>query len=161
LDICGVVPTGEQIESFLADSDPNKRSKMIDSLLEREEFAEIWLMKWSELLQVRSTQQVSYKNTLLYFDWLKQRIANNVPVDQMVRDLLGSTGSTFTNPATNYYEIEPDKLKTAENVAQVFMGTRIQCAQCHNHPFDRWTMDDYYSFAAFFATVNRKPAQIR
>ena len=159
LDICGVVPSSDQIDSFLADKDPNKRSKVVDSLLAREEFAEIWLMKWSELLQVRSTQQASYKNTLLYFDWLKQRISNNVPVDQMVRDLLSSTGSTFTSPATNYYEMEPDKLKTAENVAQVFMGTRIQCAQCHNHPFDRWTMDDYYSFAAFFATVTRKQAE--
>ena len=159
LDICGIVPTSEQLNAFLSDKDPNKRSKVIDSLLERDEFAEIWLMKWSELLQVRSTQDVSYKNTLLYFDWLKQRISNNVPVDKMVRELLSATGSTFTNPATNYYEIERDKLKTAENVAQVFMGTRIQCAQCHNHPFDRWTMDDYYSFAAFFANVSRKQAE--
>ena len=79
LDICGIVPTSEQLNEFLADQDPNKRSKIIDSLLQRDEFAEIWLMKWSELLQVRSTQDVSYKNTLLYFDWLKQRIANNVP----------------------------------------------------------------------------------
>ncbi|WP_238381288.1 DUF1549 and DUF1553 domain-containing protein [Mariniblastus fucicola] len=160
LDICGIVPTSEQVQTFVADSDPEKRSKYIDQLLERKEFAEIWLMKWSELLQVRSVNnQVSYKSTLLYFDWLKERISNNVPVDQMVRELLGSTGGTFSNPATNYYEIERDKLKTAENVAQVFMGTRIQCAQCHNHPFDRWTMDDYYSFAAFFAKVNRKQAE--
>jgi hypothetical protein len=160
LDICGIVPTAEQVTSFEADSDPEKRAKHIDALLERKEFAEIWLMKWSELLQVRSDNlQVSYKSALLYFDWLKERIANNVPVDQMVRELLSSTGGTFSNPATNYYEIERDKLKIAENAAQVFMGTRIQCAQCHNHPFDRWTMDDYYSFAAFFAKVNRKQAE--
>ena len=160
LDICGIVPTSEQVQSFVADTDAEKRSKYIDSLLERNEFAEIWLMKWSELLQVRSVNnQVSYKSTLLYFDWLKERISNNVPVDQMVREILGSSGGTFSNPATNYFEIERDKLKTAENVAQVFMGTRIQCAQCHNHPFDRWTMDDYYSFAAFFAKVNRKQAE--
>ena len=160
LDICGIVPTSEQVQTFVADTDPEKRSKYIDALLERTEFSEIWLMKWSELLQIRSiTNQVSYKSALLYFDWLKERIANNVPVDQMVRELLGSIGGTFSNPATNYFEIERDKLKMAENVAQVFMGTRIQCAQCHNHPFDRWTMDDYYSFAAFFATVNRKQAE--
>ncbi len=159
LDICGIVPNSEQVEAFVADTDPEKRSKYIDQLLERKEFAEIWLMKWTELLQVRSTAQVSYKSTLLYFDWLKERISNNVPVDEMVVELLGATGGTFTNPATNYFEIERDKLKTAENVAQVFMGTRIQCAQCHNHPFDRWTMDDYYSFTAFFAKVNRKQAE--
>jgi hypothetical protein len=82
-----------------------------------------------------------------------------VPVDEMVRELLASTGGTFTTPQTNFYEIERDRLKTAENVAQVFMGIRTQCAQCHNHPFDRWTMDDYYGFAAFFAQVGRKQAE--
>ena len=77
----------------------------------------------------------------------------------MVQNLLSASGGTFKNPATNYYQIEPDTLKTAENVAQVFMGIRTQCAQCHNHPFDRWTMDDYYSFAAFFAQIGRKQGE--
>ena len=81
-------------------------------------------------------------------------------MDQMVQELLGASGGTFKNPATNYYQIERDTLKTAENVAQVFMGIRMQCAQCHNHPFDRWTMDDYYSFAAFFSQIGRKQAKI-
>ncbi len=160
LDICGLLPTTEEVETFVADKSADKRSLWIDQLLERKEFSDIWLMKWSELLQVRSVgNRVSYKGTLLYYDWLKQRIANNVPVDQMVIELLSSTGGTFSNPATNYFENERNNLKIAENVAQVFMGTRIQCAQCHNHPFDRWTMDDYYSFAAFFAKVNRKRAE--
>ena len=100
---------------------------------------------------------VSYKATLLYYNWLQEQIAGNVPIDEMVRKLLGAQGGTFSNPATNYYQEEQDRLKIAENVAQVFMGMRIQCAQCHNHPFDRWTMDDYYSFAAFFAQIGRKP----
>ena len=159
LDICGIVPTPEQVTAFLADEDPNKRSKLVDELLERKEFVELWVMKWSELLQIRSTQQVSYKSTLPYYNWLQQQIADEVPVDQMVRSLLGSEGGTFSNPATNYYQTEQDNLKVAENVAQVFMGMRIQCAQCHNHPFDRWTMDDYYSFAAFFAQIGRKGAE--
>ncbi len=77
----------------------------------------------------------------------------------MVRELLAASGGTFSNPATNFYQIETDTLKTAENVAQVFMGIRIQCAQCHNHPFDRWTMDDYYSFAAFFCQIGRKQGE--
>jgi hypothetical protein len=77
----------------------------------------------------------------------------------MVRELLSATGGTFTSPATNFYQIDRDTLKTAENVAQVFMGFRTQCAQCHNHPFDRWTMDDYYSFAAFFSQVGRKESE--
>ncbi len=80
-------------------------------------------------------------------------------LDQIVRQLLAARGGTFSSPATNFYQIEPDTLKTAENVAQVFMGVRVQCAQCHNHPFDRWTMDDYYSFAAFFSQIGRKEGE--
>jgi hypothetical protein len=156
LDICGIVPSTQEVLSFLADPDPAKRAKYIDQLLERKEFVEMWVMKWSELLQIRSTPQVSYKATLLYYNWLQQKIADNVPVDEMVRELLGSEGGTFTNAATNYYQNEQDTLKISENVAQVFLGMRIQCAQCHNHPFDRWTMSDYYQFAAFFSQIGRK-----
>ena len=93
---------------------------------------------------------------LLYYTWLQERVANNVPMNVMVQELLGSNGGTFANAATNYYQNETNTLKVAENVAQVFMGMRMQCAQCHNHPFDRWTMDDYYSFAAFFSQIGRK-----
>src|SRR5690606_26931580 len=121
----------------------------------------MWVMKWAELLQIRTNNvnQVSYKSTLLYFNWLRDRLARNVPFNQIVQELLGSNGGTFTNPATNYYQIERDTLKVSENVAQVFMGIRTQCAQCHNHPFDRWTMDDYYGFAAFFSQIGRKQAE--
>jgi hypothetical protein len=156
LDVCGVLPTAEETEKFIADADPAKREKLVDKLLARKEFVELWVMKWSELLQIRSTQIVSYKAALLYFNWLQEQIAGNVPIDQMVKNLLGAQGGTFSNPATNYFQAEQAPLKMAENVAQVFMGMRIQCAQCHNHPFDRWTMDDYYSFAAFFAQIGRK-----
>ena len=79
-------------------------------------------------------------------------------MNQIVKELLTSKGGTFTNPATNYYQVERDNLKITENVAQVFMGMRLQCAQCHNHPFDRWTQDEYYSFASFFSQVGRKNA---
>jgi hypothetical protein len=127
--------------------------------LERKEFSEIWAMKWAELLMIKTTNQVSTKSAFLYASWLTDKIATNVPLDQMVQELLSATGGTFKEPATNYYQIERDTLKTAENVAQVFMGIRTQCAQCHNHPFDRWTMDDYYSFAAFFSQIGRKQSE--
>jgi len=159
LDIAGVLPSPEEFSEFMQSEDPNKRAQLVDRLLDRKEFVELWVMKWAELLQIRSSQQVSYKSTLLYFNWLQERISSNVPIDKMVHELLTSSGGTFANPPTNYYETERDVLKTSENVAQVFMGMRIQCAQCHNHPFDRWTMDDYYSFAAFFARVGRKNAE--
>ncbi|MEC7718933.1 MAG: DUF1549 and DUF1553 domain-containing protein [Planctomycetota bacterium] len=156
IDICGVLPTEEEYYAFMSDDDPNKRVKLVDALLDRKEFVEMWVMKWSELLQIKSSNQVSYKSMLLYYNWLQTRVADNVPIDQMVRELISSKGGTFANAATNYFQSETDTLKVAENIAQVFMGMRIQCAQCHNHPFDRWTMDDYYSFAAFFSQIGRK-----
>ncbi len=159
LDITGTLPTTSEYEAFLADQDANKREKVIDDLLSRKEFVEVWVMKWAELLQIRSNNQNSYKAMLLYYNWLKDRIADNVPTDQMVRELLSANGGSFANPPTNFYQIERDTLKTAENVAQVFMGMRIQCAQCHNHPFDRWTMDDYYGFASFFSQIGRKNSE--
>ena len=156
LDVTGRLPTVEEYNAFLANVDPTKREKLVDELLTRKEFVEIWVMKWAELLTIRTTNQISYKSMLLYYTWLQERVANNVPMNVMVQELLGSNGGTFANAATNYYQNETNTLKVAENVAQVFMGMRMQCAQCHNHPFDRWTMDDYYSFAAFFSQIGRK-----
>ena len=156
LDVTGRLPTVDEYNAFLANVDPKKRDKLVDELLTRKEFVEIWVMKWAELLTIRTTNQISYKSMLLYYTWLQERVANNVPMNVMVQELLGSNGGTFANAATNYYQNETNTLKVAENVAQVFMGMRMQCAQCHNHPFDRWTMDDYYSFAAFFSQIGRK-----
>ena len=157
LDVAGVMPTREEYEAFLADKDPKKREKLVDNLLGRKEFVEMWVMKWAELLQIRTVaNRVTTKPMLRYFNWLKEKVSSNTPMDVMVQELLASKGGTFVSPATNYYQAETDTLKTAENVAQVFMGMRIQCAQCHNHPFDRWTQNDYYGFAAFFSQIGRK-----
>ena len=156
LDIIGVLPTPEEYARFMVSTLPTKREHLVDELLDRKEFAELWVLKWAELLQIRSSNQVSYKAMLLYYGWLQEKIANNVPTDVWVKELLGANGGTFKNPPTNYYQLETDVLKVTENVAQVFMGMRIQCAQCHNHPFDRWTQDDYYGFASFFTQIGRK-----
>jgi hypothetical protein len=160
-DVIGELPTVEEYQRFVSNSAANKREQLVDELLERKEFTELWVMKFAELLQIRTNNQnqVSYKSTLLYFNWLQDRIARNVPFNKIVQELLSASGGTFKNPATNYYQIEKDTLKLTENLAQVFMGMRIQCAQCHNHPFDRWTMDDYYSFGAFFAQIGRKGSE--
>jgi hypothetical protein len=159
LDITGILPTEEEYNAFIADKDSAKRAKLVDRLLTRKEFSEIWAMKWAELLMIKSSNVVSGKSIFLYSNWLNDRISNNVPLDKMVQELLSASGGTFKNPATNFYQIERDTLKTAENVAQVFMGIRLQCTQCHNHPFDRWTMNDYYSFAAFFSQIGRKQGE--
>ncbi|MCZ2341889.1 MAG: DUF1549 and DUF1553 domain-containing protein [Bacteroidales bacterium] len=157
LDICGILPEPEDYAKFMANPQPNKREQLVDELLGRKEFSELWVLKWAELLQMRSDgNNVSKKAMLLYFNWLQDKIARNVPTNVWVKELLAANGGTFKMPATNYYQLERDVLKVTENVAQVFMGMRIQCAQCHNHPFDRWTMDDYYGFVSFFTQVGRK-----
>ncbi|MBS0210673.1 MAG: DUF1549 domain-containing protein [Planctomycetes bacterium] len=160
IDLTGLLPSEQEFLEFTADKDPQKRAKLIDRLLERREFSELWAMKWAEILLVRSNNQIMQpKGIYLYSKWLTDQIHQNRPIDKIVHDLLASSGSSFATPATNFYLAQPDALKSAENVAQVFMGIRTQCAQCHNHPFDRWTMDDYYSFASFFTQVGRKQAE--
>lgn len=159
IDLVGLLPTEEEYHQFMSSTDPDKRDKLIDELLERKEFTEVWVSKWAEWLMMRSNNQVSTKSIALYYTWLSETIADNVPLDQMVRDILSASGGTFRNPPTNFYQIERDTLKVAENVAQIFLGMRTQCAQCHNHPFDRWTQDDYYGFAAFFSQIGRKQGE--
>jgi hypothetical protein len=160
IDIVGSLPTREEHDKFMADTSPTKRAAKVDELLARKEFAEIWAMKWSELLMVKTIpNRVEYKPMFLYSQWITRQIAAGVPLDEMVRSMLGASGGSFASPAVNFYQIEDTTQKTAEDVAQIFLGTRLQCAQCHNHPFDRWTMNDYYSFTAFFAQIGRKTGE--
>jgi Protein of unknown function (DUF1549)/Protein of unknown function (DUF1553) len=159
LDVVGVPPTVEEYGQFMGSTAPDKRAKLIDDLVGRKEFSELWVNKWAEILQVKTSQQVSYKAMFLYYNWLVEKLSKNMPMDQMVQELLGANGGTFKNPSTNFYQSTNVTLEMTENVAQVFMGMRIQCAQCHNHPFDRWTQDDYYGFAAFFSQIGRKQAE--
>ncbi len=164
LDLIGLPPTREEYDRFLADKDPKKRAKLIDALLDRPEFVDMWTMKWGELLRIRAYNQVPQygrdaKAMFSYAAWVKEQMAAE-PAAQRVRrrparrhgqQLQVAAGEPVHRDASGS---RPQK--TAEDIAQVFLGTRIQCAQCHNHPFDRWTMDDYYGFAAFFAGVNLK-----
>ena len=158
LDITGTIPKADEVREFVDSMSAGKRIDLVDRLLDRKEFADLWVMKFAELLQIRSNQnEFQYKPALLYYNWLQEQFNQNRPIDQIVKSILTAEGSNFQNPAASYFQVERDTLKTTENAAQVFMGMRIQCAQCHNHPFDRWTMNDYYSFAAFFPQVTRKP----
>ena len=162
IDLAGVLPSPERVRSFLADRSPGKRAVLVDELLASPGFNDLWVMKWAELLQIRSADQqvqMSAKSAAQYYEWLEGQITGSVPADAMVRSLLTATGPSFEEPAANFYKVERDPLKLSENVAQAFLGVRTQCAQCHNHPFDRWTMNDYYGFAAFFAQVGRKPGE--
>jgi len=160
LDVIGLLPTPAELRRFMEDPAPDKRARLIEELLGRPEFPELWAMKWSELLRVEAaSQRISPKAMHLYNAWLRDQIRRDVPIDEMTRALLTAEGGNFANPAANFYVGERDPNTLAENVAQVFTGIRLQCAQCHNHPFERWTMDDYYSFSAFFAQIGNKAAE--
>jgi hypothetical protein len=159
LDTTGRLPTLEQRAAFLSDSAADKREQLIDQLVDSQDFLSLWSMQLAELLQIRNANGLSAKGLQLYDTWLRKQVLAGVPVDKILRQLIPASGSTFENPAAAYYQTETTPQLLAENIAQAFLGTRIQCAQCHNHPFDRWTMDDYYGFASFVSQVGYKQAR--
>lgn len=155
MDVCGVLPTAAEVKAFLDSKEPNKRAKLIDELLERPEYADLWTLKWSDVF--RSTRKtIQQKGTHVFQKWLRNHIDKNTPFDQVVREVITASGSTFANPPANYYRIARDPTSLAETTAQLFFGIRMQCAKCHNHPFERWTQDDYYSMSAWFARVKQR-----
>jgi hypothetical protein len=156
LDVCGVLPTAAEFKAFLASPAKDKRAKVIDALLERPEYADYWTLKWSDVLR-SNRKAIQLKGIHVYQKWLRSHIARNTPFSRVVKELLEANGSTFANPPANFYRIARDPQNLAETTAQLFFGIRMQCAKCHNHPFERWTQDDYYSMAAFFARVRQKP----
>ena len=156
LDSIGRLPTTVETKAFMADKSADRRAKLIDQLLIQPEFADFWTLKWADVLR-SSRKSIQLKGSHAFHEWLRGRIAENVPVDVMVKELLTANGNTFNNPPANFYRIAKDPLGLAESTAQLFMGVRMQCAKCHNHPFERWTQDDYYGFAAWFARVKQKP----
>ena len=155
LDAIGLLPTAEEARSYVADTRPDKRERLIDDLLSRPEFAEHWALKWSDLL--RNEEKVLDKRGVEVFTrWIRQNLAANRPLNEFVRELVAARGSTYENPPANYYRANRDPTTRAETTARLFLGARLQCARCHNHPFDRWTQDDYYAWSALFARVDYK-----
>jgi hypothetical protein len=152
LDLLGILPTATEARAFLADARPDKRARLVDALLERPEFADWWALKWSDLLR-NEEKTLDRKGVLAFHHWLRQSILHGQPLNDMARDLIAARGSTYSAPPANFYRALRDPQVRAEAVAQVFLGVRLQCARCHNHPFDRWTQTDYHSLAAFFARV--------
>ena len=155
LDVIGILPTLEEVTAFAADQDPNKRDKAVDELLDRPEYSKFWALKWGDLLRLTSGQ-VTNEGVYKYYRWVERSFRENKPYDQFATELLTATGSTFSNPAANFYRTSKDMNDCVETISQVFLGARLQCAKCHNHPFERWTQDNYYGMAAFFNRVQRK-----
>jgi hypothetical protein len=160
LDLLGVLPTVEEAKAFVADATSDKRARLIDRLFDRPEYADQWAMKWSDLLR-NEERALDRKGVQDFHHWIRQGIVENKPLDQFVRELLSARGSTYTSPATNYYRANRDPVVRGEATAQLFLGVQLKCAQCHNHPFDRWTQDDYYGWADMFARVNYKVLENR
>ncbi|MGP0069038.1 MAG: DUF1549 domain-containing protein [Isosphaeraceae bacterium] len=161
LDAIGRLPDPAETRAFLADRDPEKRSKLVDRLVDRPEFADFWALKWADLLR-NEEKTMGEKGAWVFQRWLRDRISADVPLDELVRRIVGGLGSTWQNPPSSFYRTNRDPTTAAESVAQVFLGMRLQCARCHNHPFDAWTQDDYYGLAAFFSNIERKqPNNVR
>ncbi|NBV25101.1 MAG: DUF1553 domain-containing protein [Proteobacteria bacterium] len=155
LDVIGILPSPEETRKFLGDTAPDKRSKLIDALLDRPEYARFWALKWGDLLRLNA-QQVTAGGVHKYHRWLVSAFAENQPYDAFARELLTAQGSTFEHPAANFYRTTQTTTDTLETTAQIFLGARLQCAKCHNHPYERWTQDNYYGMGAIFERVKRK-----
>jgi hypothetical protein len=158
LDLIGILPTVQETTDFLADADPEKRSKLVDRLLERDEFAKFWALKWGDYLKMTG-KLIGDQGVYKYHRWVENAFAENMPYDEFARQLITAGGSTLANPAANFYRASTDMNECVETVSQVFLGARLQCAKCHNHPFERWTQDNYYGLGAFFNRVTRRGTQ--
>ena len=164
LDLSGTIPTTEEYYSFMNDQDPNKRSKLIDRLLNKESFGELMAAKWGEWLRIYTDTNTGSGTAMKagwnYYHWIREKMVENEDLATFTKELITGNGSNFSNPPSNYYTMIPqgkiDPVRLSEDTAQIFFGIRMQCAQCHNHPFDRWTMDDYYSWVSFFTGLRRK-----
>jgi hypothetical protein len=155
LDVVATLPTPEETRAFLQDTDPLKRAKLIDRLLERPEYVDVRTLKLCDTLRVNG-QYLSEEGADTYYRWIHDRVQENISYDRFVRELLTGRGSSFRSGAANYFRVATTPQELAETTAQTFLGVRIQCAQCHNHPFERWKQKDYYGLAGFFARVARK-----
>jgi hypothetical protein len=155
LDLTGRLPTLEETNAFQAESQTSRRMAVVDRLLASDDHAWFWSLKWADLLRCNS-KRLTTSGVHKFRRWLFDVVRDDMPLDQFARDLLTATGSTQQNPAAAYWKASRDEIDACETTAQLFLGIRIQCARCHNHPFEKWTQDDYYGLAAAFHRVGRK-----
>ena len=158
LDVAGITPTPAEIRAFLADprDSRTKRTAKIKELIDSPGFVDYWTLKWSDLL-MSNRKFIKEKGVWAFRNWIRSSIASDKPYDEFAHELMTASGSAFENPPANYFRIAREPKLLMENMTQVFLGTRFMCAQCHDHPFERWTQNNYYELSAFFADVGRKP----
>jgi hypothetical protein len=168
LDAIGTLPTSEESRAFLASDDPAKRTKLIDRLLGltgdpaldtyNDAYAAWWALRWSDLLR-NNSQDLGEQGMWAMHNWIRESLRTNKPFDKIVRELITARGSIYTTGPANYYRVHKDASMLAEATAQLFLGVRIECAKCHHHPFEKYSQDDYYGLAAFFARTGTKNSE--
>ncbi len=157
LDVTGTLPTPKQVKDFVADPDPKKRDKLVDRLVETPEYAYYFANKWADILRVKRKGQGNMaEGTFGFHDWIRDAVAKDMPYDEFARAILTATGDETNNPPTVWYKELREANQFVDDTAQVFLGLRLACAQCHHHPYEKWSQDDYWGIAAFFARVGRK-----
>jgi len=155
IDLIGTIPTPAEVLAFTTNPDPSKRAKLIDALLERPEYADFWALKWSDLLRAHR-RSLGDKGLATFNGWLKGSLRENRPADRITRELLTAQGNLYLSGPVAFWFVDKQPDEFAETTAQVFLGTRLQCAKCHHHPFEVWSQDDYHGMAAFFTRIKRK-----
>ena len=155
LVVVGRLPTVAEAHEFLSSTNVDKRERLTEELLNHAGYAALWAMRWSDLL--RNEQKVmSTEGARRWHAWMMEQIAADRPLSEFVAEMITTTGSTYEHPPASFHRTHRDPETAAESIGQVFLGVRLQCARCHNHPFDRWRQDDYYGLAAYFTTIERK-----
>ena len=155
LDTVGTLPAVDEARRFLDSKDPDKRGRLIDQLLERNEYADFWAMRWADVLRV-DRDKIKPQGAVGVTRWLRRQFAENRPYDQFVREILTTQGDIYSESPAAFYAVfdSPDAL--SRSISQLFLGVRIECAQCHHHPFEKWGQEDYYGLAGFFTGVSKK-----
>jgi hypothetical protein len=153
LDVIGTLPTADEARRFLASQEPKKRAQLVNELLARPEFADYWALKWSDLLRV-DRAVLGHKRAYGFYRWIRESLARNKPLDQFARELITAEGPLDEVGPASFYKVTPKPGEAASSLSQVLLGVRIACAECHHHPFDRWSQDDYYGMTAFFTPVS-------
>ncbi|MFM8578757.1 MAG: DUF1549 domain-containing protein, partial [Planctomycetaceae bacterium] len=161
LDVTGALPSATLAMEFLASSEVDKRQRLVERLLASSEYADFFANKWTTLLKNRRDDTSDLISNFAFHSWIRDGLLANKPFDAFVRELIGATGTVVTSPPVAWYKRVKDPKEQIEDVAQLFLGVRMQCAQCHHHPFERWSQNDYYGMAAFFSQVGRKPSSVR
>jgi hypothetical protein len=155
LDAAGILPTAEEVETFLADKSPDKRAKLIDSLLERDEYVDYWSYKWSDLMLV-SSRRLRPNAMWSFYNWIRDSVKRNKPWDRFAGEIFTSSGNSKQMGALNYFVLHKDPIDLSENATLAFLGQRITCARCHNHPLEKWTQRQYYQMANLFSRIGIK-----